>query len=89
MAKELIVDMLWDFNPRSLAGATDAYGHTGDYTVISIHAPSRERRSRLLLLLFNNTISIHAPSRERLWSSASVASSGSDFNPRSLAGATD
>ena len=54
-----------DFNPRSLAGATE-------WTVldvfpgrISIHAPSRERRSLILNKNKLTHISIHAPSRER------------------------
>ena len=34
----------WDFNPRSLAGATHWSNHVNSYTPISIHAPSRERR---------------------------------------------
>ena len=42
-SKSLIV--VWDFNPRSLTGAT--YATTGDIlaVAISIHAPSRERPS--------------------------------------------
>ena len=33
----------WDFNPRSLAGATTFFGSLFHNGVISIHAPSRER----------------------------------------------
>ena len=37
----------WDFNPRSLAGATTFFGSLFHNGVISIHAPSRERRCNL------------------------------------------
>ena len=78
-------------------------------TAISIHAPSRERRSAsaslIMVSVFQSTlprgsdaatrlsnslppsISIHAPSRERL-STAWLMLTSSNFNPRSLAGAT-
>ena len=36
-----------NFNPRSLAGATVIYSLIQMYIVISIHAPSRERPSKV------------------------------------------
>ena len=54
---------------------------------ISIHAPSRERPLVMLLAFCTIAISIHAPSRERpCFHSRKI--SLSNFNPRSLAGAT-
>ena len=56
----------WNFNPRSLAGATkDAYVDAGK-AFISIHAPSRERQYVNTVDEKAVAISIHAPSRERL-----------------------
>ena len=55
---------------------------------ISIHAPSRERQQRLHNCPTSLQISIHAPSRERLLDKVAYNTSGSNFNPRSLAGAT-
>ena len=54
---------------------------------ISIHAPSRERLGLKINKLMQALISIHAPSRERLLN-LDVLLSLSNFNPRSLAGAT-
>ena len=119
-----------NFNPRSLAGATEQSSSISQLRQISIHAPSRERlpadnscgwscgnfNPRSLagatarndvfrrICRFQSTlprgsdakndatnenliISIHAPSRERL-SASSSAFGLSNFNPRSLAGAT-
>ena len=59
---------LWqscDFNPRSLAGATNIMISLYPVIAISIHAPSRERRSPGTNKSGGNYISIHAPSRER------------------------
>ena len=60
-----------------------------EYYVISILAPSRERLHDILGRLGALHISILAPSRERqsCWMHLCVLSH--DFNPRSLAGATD
>ena len=55
---------------------------------ISIHAPSRERLKRMIEFCWQHEISIHAPSRERRESRGESVNSVSDFNPRSLAGAT-
>ena len=41
--QQLLFRLLYNFNPRSLAGATDTYGGMMAKTAISIHAPSRER----------------------------------------------
>ena len=41
------VETDYDFNPRSLTGATIDMFRTGKYNRISIHAPSRERRLAL------------------------------------------
>ena len=76
------------FNPRSLAGATFADDDFIRFLLISIHAPSRERHFSIVLWYYNCSISIHAPSRERLIVYLSAATGQSDFNPRSLAGAT-
>ncbi len=54
-----------DFNPRSLAGATLMSQFNVLLSRISIHAPSRERRTPLFCNALNTAISIHAPSRER------------------------
>ena len=55
---------------------------------ISIHAPSRERRQASTDNGSFGRISIHAPSRERLCKHSNYHRTPSDFNPRSLAGAT-
>ena len=77
-----------DFNPRSLAGATSSYLPLALGKAISIHAPSRERRLYFVLPYLAKQISIHAPSRERHLSLINSPCGLSDFNPRSLAGAT-
>ena len=76
------------FNPRSLAGATLNLNSPFSTLVISIHAPSRERRLAALFLLraqqvFQSTLprGSDAPARRTVWHR-------SYFNPRSLAGAT-
>ena len=61
----LVIIVLTNFNPRSLAGATVLFLSSVFFVIISIHAPLRERRHRLLQHLFFGWISIHAPSRER------------------------
>ena len=97
------------FNPRSLAGATEYLPDRQVNILISIHAPSRERRAVAVSVKFTPLISIHAPSRERqrrhkpcmiqsVFQSTLPRGSDhsrqhlrlpfSDFNPRSLAGAT-
>ena len=53
------------FNPRSLAGATFRIPNFWGENMISIHAPSRERRLAFFAKTWGNYISIHAPSRER------------------------
>ena len=55
-----------DFNPRSLAGATEMYRVGYANRAISIHAPSRERQKLSKTSNGIKEISIHAPSRERL-----------------------
>ena len=55
-----------NFNPRSLAGATQAVLLPPLPPLISIHAPSRERLRCTNHALQHLVISIHAPSRERL-----------------------
>ena len=54
-----------NFNPRSLAGATEINKHKDCNSLISIHAPSRERHNKLFSEAVIELISIHAPSRER------------------------
>ena len=56
-------------------------------TLISIHAPLRERRVTGLIFIILLCISIHAPLRERLHINKIILHS-KHFNPRSLAGAT-
>ena len=55
----------FDFNPRSLTGATNHGNRILIIFDISIHAPSRERRRIGNINLYQYEISIHAPSRER------------------------
>ena len=77
-----------NFNPRSLAGATQSEDSAAASASISIHAPSRERLIHNTSLYSLHFISIHAPSRERLAYCRCVYRVPTDFNPRSLAGAT-
>ena len=76
-----------DFNPRSLAGATDDAMAEIKSIDISIHAPSRERPDTEDMRKIIIVISIHAPSRERL-GQYPQEDKLYNFNPRSLAGAT-
>ena len=55
----------YNFNPRSLAGATMTADYEEFLTPISIHAPSRERQITTTSMATTPVISIHAPSRER------------------------
>ena len=75
------------FNPRSLAGATNDYKHLKPPGSISIHAPSRERR---IISKKSTQDSLFQSTLPRGSDSLSLALSLStkDFNPRSLAGAT-
>ena len=57
---------LCNFNPRSLAGATELAAKYPQQADISIHAPSRERPGGAVTIDTGRYISIHAPSRERL-----------------------
>ena len=75
------------FNPRSLAGATFLVSTVIPFIQISIHAPSRERLDFYWPSFAHLGISIHAPSRERFCALVGFLAM-SDFNPRSLAGAT-
>ena len=56
---------VFDFNPRSLAGATRSKQWAIRCIHISIHAPSRERLEQGIKVEMRKAISIHAPSRER------------------------
>ena len=51
---------IYDFNPRSLTGATWAYQQQNAHQFISIHAPSRERQlimsSTTIVLIFQSTL---------------------------------
>ena len=76
-----------NFNPRSLAGATDCKVFFTSDIIISIHAPSRERLVMSSYMDGIKSISIHAPSRERP-SKVIYVIIHNNFNPRSLAGAT-
>ena len=77
-----------DFNPRSLAGATNVALAALVDSAISIHAPSRERLIGIKQQPELTLISIHAPSRERRAGVDFKQCSRCNFNPRSLAGAT-
>ena len=48
----------YNFNPRSLAGATKGISRNNGFSVISIHAPSRERQHQNKLLLYSFKSSI-------------------------------
>ena len=61
----VLVHSVADFNPRSLTGATDSDYAALVASIISIHAPSRERRESTVIWDEDTAISIHAPSRER------------------------
>ena len=69
------------FNPRSLTGATNDDQTITQTTTISIHAPLRERQGYCCKKCFDDWFSIHAQLSR-------AACCRSDFNPRSLAGAT-
>ena len=78
----------FDFNPRSLAGAT-----TGATVVLPafIHFNPRSLAGATAYassLISFHAISIHAPSRERLSRPLGICLKPTNFNPRSLAGAT-
>ena len=76
-----------NFNPRSLAGATEFADLPSNVRSISIHAPSRERQNLQICLLtfvqFQSTLPRGSDTRV-------IAKFGTNanFNPRSLAGAT-
>ena len=75
------------FNPRSLAGATDI---EAQYALSGTFQSTLPRGSdgHSLKVDAGGKISIHAPSRERLLMPPSFVATASNFNPRSLAGAT-
>ena len=56
------------FNPRSPKGATVEVRSKLELSMISIHAPRRERLAIVIKEMMNDVISIHAPRRERHWS---------------------
>ena len=76
-----------NFNPRSLAGATQQPLQDDGQLHISIHAPLRERPkaefAELIALLFQSTLPCGSDPRRSLQSLSLCY-----FNPRSLAGAT-
>ena len=76
------------FNPRSLAGATFFIVKIGFGTIISIHAPSRERPITLNDVPTDAVFQSTLPRGSDL-GSGNMISTGYHFNPRSLAGATD
>ena len=79
--------MPYNFNPRSLAGATDGQRLHHRCTGISIHAPSRERHS-----CFISCYNIYNFNPRSLAGATTISHFafvyGHNFNPRSLAGAT-
>ena len=78
--------IIWNFNPRSLAGAT---AKKSKFIVSYLFQSTLPRGSDLndRNALIGMSISIHAPSRERQ-SVCSPVMGDQHFNPRSLAGAT-
>ena len=76
-----------NFNPRSLAGATDAHIRWSPVTGISIHAPSRERPLIALVLSAVAVFQSTHPRGSDLRNNININTVG-NFNPRSLAGAT-
>ena len=77
------------FNPRSLAGATISQQNSRPSSRISIHAPSRERldfrRKPIKIIIFQSTLPRGSDDGVSSWDMCAPR----DFNPRSLAGATD
>ena len=77
-----------NFNPRSLAGATERNAAKDPGMAISIHAPSRERRtssSTSVQYLYFNPRSLAGATKTK----QQMLRQSSHFNPRSLAGATE
>ena len=77
----------WNFNPRSLTGATYIWVLITTLGKISIHAPLRERpRSRIIPISYTdfNPRSLTGATHEVLM----IIMDNVDFNPRSLTGAT-
>ena len=76
------------FNPRSLAGATYGWIENATLTMISIHAPSRERQYHVIFCCipwhFNPRSLAGATIRRK-----KIFIQKHHFNPRSLAGATE
>ena len=60
----------------------------GDQDNISIHAPAKERQSKMYLFSTARQISIHAPAKERHVKHF-IIKEYSNFNPRSCEGATN
>ena len=76
-----------NFNPRSLAGATLIASGWGEHFIISIHAPSRERRHNIYPCAARAYFNPRSLAGATCWRRGSGADE-KHFNPRSLAGAT-
>ena len=87
MNKNTSLIKLLNFNPRSLAGATQNPTLLLSTATISIHAPSRER-PRLMIGLYAVSIFQSTLPRGSDARNTACKSTCSNFNPRSLAGAT-
>ena len=77
-----------DFNPRSLAGATGIVVILPVCSSFQSTLPCGSDEYHHGRLFHTNAISIHAPLRERPITSTISTNGKSNFNPRSLAGAT-
>ena len=78
----------WHFNPRSLAGATTNAAEVQAYLTISIHAPSRERPCSGYAAETEQAFQSTLP-RGSDRGAGQMHGSRQNFNPRSLAGATE
>ena len=78
----------FEFQSTLPRGSDHSSVHCDKLTLISIHAPSRERPYFWMFVSMLLCISIHAPSRERPHHPQFGKICRHHFNPRSLAGAT-
>ena len=82
-----ISDFSDNFNPRSLAGATEQRLTLGASLIISIHAPSRERLAGVDKVSYDDNFNPRSLAGATSFRQGSYMINGY-FNPRSLAGAT-
>ncbi len=87
LSTELFTQNIINFNPRSLAGATEHLAKKAVARIFQSTLPCGSDISHSSAKVWSASISIHAPLRERLPGFKELPTN-SDFNPRSLAGAT-